>query len=101
MRQIAEEILVSFEVFESSPTRVIPSSTIEVEFFDLSKHEFNKHLYFNFLRDRSFRSNDQRSFQIKNFSLKYYDYGNNNWSFIDKDKSEPIIGKECSIFEVK
>jgi len=99
MRQIAEEILVSFEVFESSPIRVIPSFKQEVEFFDLSKHESNKHLYFNFLRDRSYKSNDQSSFQIKDFSFKYYDYDKNNWSFIDK--SEPIIGKECSIIEVK
>ncbi|WHQ52996.1 hypothetical protein M1852_15730 (plasmid) [Lactiplantibacillus plantarum] len=86
MRQIVEEILVSFEVFESSPIRVIPSFN-------------NKHLYFNFLRDRSYKSNDQSSFQIRDFSFKYYDYDKNNWSFIDK--SEPIIGKDCSIIEVK
>ena len=99
MRQIAEEILVSFEVFESSSIRVTPSFKQAVEFFDLSKHESNKHLYFNFLRDRRYKSNDQSSFQIKDFSFKYYDYNKNNWSFIDK--SAPSIGKECYIVEVK
>ena len=32
-----------------------------------------------------------------NFTI--YQYDKNNWSFIDK--SEPIIGKDCSIIEVK
>lgn len=32
-----------------------------------------------------------------NFTI--YQYDKNNWSFIDKSK--PIIGKDCSIIEVK
>ena len=41
-------------------------------------------------------SNIQMGVRI-NFTIYHYD--KNNWSFIDK--SEPIIGKDCSIIEVK
>ncbi|MCM6827823.1 hypothetical protein [Leuconostoc mesenteroides] len=99
MRQIVEEILVSFEVFKTRNILVTPSFKQKIEFLDLSKIENNRHLYFNFLKDPSDKSNDQSSFQIKDFVFKYYDYDENKWSFVDK--SEPIQGNKLPIIEVK
>lgn len=67
----------------------------KIEFLDLSENENKRHLYFNFLRDISDKSKDQNSFQIKEFTFKYY--GNSNWSFLEKSKPS----KDIPIIEVK
>ncbi|MBZ6014878.1 hypothetical protein KIJ04_09040 [Leuconostoc gelidum subsp. gelidum] len=95
MRQIAEELLVSFEVFQTHNTLITPGFKQKIQFLILSENENNSHLYFNFLRDISDKSKDQNIFQIKEFTFKYYD--NSNWSFFEKSK----LIKDIPIIEVK
>ncbi|QXC53936.1 hypothetical protein [Leuconostoc mesenteroides] len=95
MRQIVEELLVSFEVFKTHNTLTTPGLKQKIEFLDLSENENKRHLYFNFLRDISDKSKGQNSFQIREFTFKYY--GNSNWSFLEKSKPS----KDIPIIEVK
>lgn len=95
MRQIVEELLVSFEVFKTHNTRIIPGFKQKIQFLSLSENKNNRHLYFSFLKNISDRSKAQNNFKIKEFTFKYYD--SSNWSFLEN--SESI--KDTPIIEVK
>ena len=85
MRQIVEEILLSFEFFNTHHFKTTPSFKQKIEFLNSSENN-SKHLYFNFLRDLNDKSNDSNSFQIRDFVFKYYYYDQNNLSFIDDNE---------------
>ncbi|WP_195218885.1 hypothetical protein [Leuconostoc lactis] len=95
MRQIVEEILVSFEVFQARHTKEIPVFQHRIQFLDLSKDKNKIHLYFVRVNNINDKLKDSKTYQTKGFALKLY--ANKNWSFIEDSK----VISDISIYEVK
>lgn len=95
MRQIVEELLVSFEVFQTRSSLIIPGGKSKIQFLNLSEDGINDHLYYNFLKRISDKSKEEKGCQIKEFVFKYYYIS--NWSFLENDMPNEGI----HIIEVK
>lgn len=93
MRQIVEEILVSFEINKVSPYYVRPSYKSKIQFRKFKQN--NPYLYFNYITKTDGSPtgvpNVEKNMIQRTMTWKFNFYTNTNWYFIENSSEEICI----------